>query len=55
MLRFKYLNYLKFYIGDQSLRCHIDAVHAKPPRADLYTEEIVLNIIKETGCSAIMP
>ncbi len=54
MLSFKYLNYLKFYIGDQDIRCHIDAVHAKPPRSDLYTEEIVFNTIKETRCSGII-
>lgn len=54
MLSFKYLNYLKFYIGDQDLRCHLDAVHAKPPKSDLYTEEIVFNTIRETRCSGII-
>lgn len=54
MISFKYLDYLKYKLGDRQLNCHVDAIHAKPPKSDLYTEEIVLEVMEKTGCSGIV-
>ena len=54
MVSFKYLDYLKYKLGDRKLRCHIDAVHAKPPKSDLYTEDIVVGVMEKAGCSGIV-
>lgn len=54
MIGYKYLDYLKFFEGSKNLKSHLDALHAKPPRSDLYTEEIVKKTIQKTGCSGII-
>ncbi|HJV16537.1 MAG TPA: hypothetical protein VJ546_03990 [Bacillales bacterium] len=47
-------NFLKFYIGNRQLHCHIDALHATAPKADLFTEEIVEKVLENTNCSGII-
>ena len=48
------LNHVKYHIGDITQRSHIDAVHAQSPRADLYTGDIVLGVIKQINASGII-
>ncbi len=54
MTSYKYLNYLKYSLGSGKMKSHLDAVHAKPPQSDLYTEEIVKKTIQKIGCSGII-
>ena len=54
MTSYKYLDYLKYVEGNWNLKSHLDAVHAKPPKSDLYTEEIVKKTIQQTGCGGII-
>lgn len=47
----EYVTYAK---GNGILCCHVDAVHATPPRADLYTDQIVTLLVAHTGCAGIV-
>ncbi len=46
--------FLKFNLGEGKKRAHVDAVHAKGPKADLYTGELVEKIVHSTGCAGII-
>lgn len=47
-------NYVKYHLGSSNTYVYIDAVHAQPPKADLYTAEIVHGVIKKTNCSGLI-
>ncbi|MFC3885412.1 hypothetical protein ACFOU2_18760 [Bacillus songklensis] len=53
-LKFIHQNYLKYNKGKGFICCHVDALHATPPAADLFTDKIVENLIKKTGCAGIV-
>jgi hypothetical protein len=53
-LLFKHLTYLKYHKGNGMWCCHLDAVHATPPKADLNTDKIVLKLIKILGIAGII-
>ena len=46
--------WVKLFLGKQSIRSHIDAIHATRPKADLLTDKIVQEVIKKSGCSGII-
>jgi len=46
--------YINLNIGDQRFNCHIDAVHATNPDADLFTGKIVKNVIEINNFSGII-
>lgn len=46
--------YLRYYKGNGELFCQVDALHATPPRADLFTGKLVKSIIHKTGCAGII-
>ena len=46
--------FVKFCLGSKEVHCHIDAVHASPPKHDKFTGDIVEGIAKEINCSAII-
>jgi len=52
----KYLikSHFKYYLGDKNIHCHVEALHAAPPGADLLTEKLVDEITSKTNCSAII-
>jgi len=50
----KHNKHVKYNIGREDLNCHIDAVHAQNPRADLYTGEIASEVIKKINISGII-
>lgn len=54
MPEFIYRNYLKYSRGNGLIPCHVDAIHAKPPGADLYTDKIALGIMAQTRCAGII-
>lgn len=55
-MRLKYIqkNYLKYNKGKGFISGHVDALHAQPPAADLFTDVIVENVIEKTGCGGII-
>ena len=53
-LKFIHGNYLKYNKGTGFISCHVDALHAEPPAADLFTDKIVENLVKKTGCAGIV-
>jgi len=53
LINFREGKYIAYYLGNPDINCHIDAVHSKKPRADINTKELVIEIIKNTNCSAI--
>jgi N-formylglutamate amidohydrolase len=53
-INFIHRKYLKYYLGDGVLYCHLDAVHAASPRADVFTDKIVREVIKRIGCAGII-
>jgi hypothetical protein len=53
-LKFIHRNYLKYNKGNGFLCCHVDAPHAKPPDADLFTNKITAKIMSQTGCAGIV-
>ena len=55
-LKVNYQNktYVKYYFECNSIRCHIDALHATPPASDEFNAEIVDGVIRETDCSGII-
>lgn len=53
-INFTEKEFLKVYKGNTGVYCHIDALHAASPNADLFTDEIVERIIEKTGCSGII-
>ncbi|WP_051958163.1 N-formylglutamate amidohydrolase [Desulfobacter vibrioformis] len=46
--------YIKYSIGDVKFSCHVDAVHAQKPSADMYTGEIVQQVVGQTGVAGIV-
>ena len=54
MISFTEKNFLKYYIGDKTIYSHIDAVHAAPLNSDLYTGEIVKEVVENINCSGII-
>ncbi len=46
--------YVRYYLGNKSIRTHIDAVHAAPPKADKFTDKIVEEVVKRTNCNGII-
>jgi len=46
--------FLKYNIGKGFISGHAEALHAAPPNADQFTDVIVENIIKRTGCAGII-
>jgi hypothetical protein len=53
-IHFKKLDYIQFYKGSGKCYCQVDAQHAEPPQADLFTGKIVRNIVRKTGCAGII-
>ncbi|MFD2443898.1 hypothetical protein ACFSO7_07855 [Bacillus sp. CGMCC 1.16607] len=53
-LRYIQHKYLKYNKGKGFICCHVDALHAMPPAADLFTDSIVERIIEKTGCAGII-
>jgi hypothetical protein len=53
-IHFQKLEFLKFYKGNQSLYCQVDAQHAEAPKADRYTGQLVENLVEETQCAGII-
>lgn len=47
-------NYLKYNNGKGFICGHVEALHAMPPAADLYTDKIVEKLVKKTGCAGII-
>ncbi len=52
--KFVKLDYVQFYRGSGKVFCQVDAQHAMPPQADLYTGQLVRNIVWETGCAGVI-
>lgn len=50
----KHKQHIDYNIGEENLNCHIDAVHAQNPGADLFTGEITREVIKKTNTSGII-
>ncbi|NGQ93617.1 N-formylglutamate amidohydrolase [Brevibacillus sp. SYP-B805] len=46
--------FLKYNKGNGFVCCHIDALHAMPPVADLFTDRIVTGLMEKTGCAGII-
>jgi hypothetical protein len=54
MANFIEKEYIKYHLGRSEIRAHIDAVHAHPPKNDLYTGEIVRGVVNRIGSSGII-
>ncbi|MFB6465573.1 hypothetical protein ACE38V_02015 [Cytobacillus sp. Hz8] len=48
------LKFIKYKYGHDHLYSHLDAQHAMPPEADLFTAQIVEQVIEKTGCFGII-
>ncbi|KAB2338651.1 N-formylglutamate amidohydrolase [Cytobacillus depressus] len=48
------LKYIKYHHGKGFLCGHVEALHAMPPKADLFTDIIVEEVMKSTGCASII-
>jgi hypothetical protein len=48
------LNHVAYSKGNGRLCCHVDAIHATPPAADLFTEQMVALMMAHTGCAGII-
>lgn len=46
--------YVKYSVGDVKLTCHLDAVHAQNPSADMNTDKIVQQVVDQTGVAGIV-
>jgi hypothetical protein len=53
-LKFIHQQYLKYNKGKGFICCHVEALHVIPPYAELATDHIVENLIKQTGCAGII-
>ena len=53
MINFKEGKYIAYYLGDPKINCHIDAVHSKKPNGEINTKKLVVEVVKNTGCSGI--
>lgn len=53
-IQYKIREYVKFYTGNRQLNCHIEALHATSPRADLYTKDIVEKVMEMADCAGII-
>ena len=47
-------DYMKVYQGNGQLYCQADAQHAVPPKADLFTGEIVENLVEKIQCAGVI-
>jgi hypothetical protein len=48
------LKYISYNLGNPTFSCHIDAVHAASPDADLYTGKIAQSVINSIDASGII-
>jgi hypothetical protein len=46
--------FLQLHLGNGMISGHVDAVHAKPPEADRFTDIITKGLIEQTGCAGII-
>jgi hypothetical protein len=53
-LKFIYQQYLKYNKGKGFISCHVEALHAIPPYAELATDHIVEHLVEKTGCAGII-
>ena len=53
-IQYEKLDYVQFYRGSGKVFCQVDAQHAKPPQADLYTGQLVRKIVRKTGCAGVI-
>lgn len=53
-IQFEKLDYVQFYKGNGKVFGQVDAQHAKPPQADLYTGQMVRRIVRKTGCAGVI-
>ncbi|TKD70930.1 N-formylglutamate amidohydrolase [Pseudalkalibacillus hwajinpoensis] len=53
-VKFIQKNYVKYNRGKGYRCCHVEALHATPPAADLYTDLLVTKLIQKTGCAGII-
>jgi hypothetical protein len=54
MVNFIQERFIKFYLGNKEIRSHLDAVHAVPPGADVFTDIIVEGVINKINCHGII-
>jgi len=54
MMNFIQKKFIKVHLGDKKIRSHIDAVHAQPPKADKFTDDIVAGVVNRINCSGII-
>ncbi|KMM36901.1 N-formylglutamate amidohydrolase [Guptibacillus hwajinpoensis] len=53
-VKFIQKNYVKYNLGNGYMCCHVEALHATPPAADLYTDLLVRKLIQKTGSAGII-
>lgn len=53
MKAFMEKKYIAYYLGDPLIRCHVDALHSKPPKSDLFTKKLVEDLVFKTNCCGI--
>ncbi|WP_338787004.1 hypothetical protein [Metabacillus sp. FJAT-53654] len=53
-LKYIQQNYVKYNKGNGYICCLSDALHATPPAADVFTDNIVEGIMERTGCPGII-
>ncbi len=53
-VKFIQKKFVKYHLGKGYICCHVEALHATPPAADLYTDVIVTKLIQKTGCAGII-
>ncbi len=46
--------YIKYTVGSPEISCHVDAVHAQPPKSDMKTGEIAEKVAERTGAGVII-
>jgi len=54
MVNFTEKKFIKVYLGNKEIHSHIDAVHACPPNADVFTGDIVEGVVNKIKCSGII-
>jgi hypothetical protein len=54
MIEFIPCSYIKYYLGNENMRVHVDALHAQAPKEEIFTAQLVEGIVEKTGCSGII-